>query len=328
MILNLDICECCFKVLVINCIVEEYIRNRFVGFISNNAFNYSKTDITIVKEIQLDEISSKYNSIINVSCKDYYEFKENECTYFIINYKNFVVYNDSEKLIEIYVNQNENINILRFIGVKICELIVSILIENGIFCIHSSVCTLQKNLFNGIAMLGPSGVGKTSLVYQMHKCGEYIANDDVAFFKIASNCMTVYKNTQYIGFDNYSLTNIFSECIQYIICKDGLELDKNRIDLQCQDPSAYAEKIRVKHIIIIEKERLDVPKLIKCSQIEAYKALIQSLLPFFSMCRFDLMDEIARKIMSMMLIYKLLPCNSISKTVDFLLIESRKMNEN
>lgn len=40
------------------------------------------------------------------------------------------------------------------------------------------------------------------------------------------------------------------------------------------------------------------------------------------------MDEIARKIMSMMLIYKLLPCNSISKTVDFLLIESRKMNEN
>ena len=60
MILNLDICECCFKVLVINCIVEEYIRNRFVGFISNNAFNYSKTDITIVKEIQLDEISSKY----------------------------------------------------------------------------------------------------------------------------------------------------------------------------------------------------------------------------------------------------------------------------
>lgn len=325
MTLYLNICNCVFEISEIDPIINEYIKNRFIGFVCDNGFQNYET-YTTIKATTLDKLIKEHSILTKMAHKEYQEFVCKNNIYIVVGGKNIIIYNQTTKIIEVCIERNALKNLIYFVSVKICDLIATVLFNNGVYCIHSSVCTLHKNVSNGVAMLGPSGVGKSSLVYQMYKYGELITNDDVAFFRKVSNSIVAYKNTQYIGFDDNSITNIFNECVPFIARKDGLDLDKNRIDLFGKDPLAFAESILIKNILIIEKEWLDTPKIEKCNAIKAYKVLIQSLLPFFTSSRFELIDSIAKYILTNIPIYCLHPCNSISTTARFILSEGRLAN--
>ena len=188
---------------------------------------------------------------------------------------------------------------------------------------HSSVCTLHSNAHNGVAFLGQSGVGKTSLVYQMYKCGEQLTNDDVGFFRITPSKLITFKNMQHIGLDDYSIKQIFPECEKFVSHKDGLTMDKNRVDLSKLATNAFAEKIIVKQILIVDSTRQSVPEIIECNSIDSYKTMVQSLLPFFTVKRYDLIDKIAKEVINMVPVFKLVPGDSIIKTVNFIRAERR-----
>ena len=326
--LSLNICDIPIRISVWNGLIEKYIYNRFSGFISSQEIDHSQKSLSLM-EINRDHINDiipKINSI-NID-KEYQEINMDGCKYYAIKDDNIIFYDKFQRRVYFSLCEAEEERILYFIGVKLCEIIVSHLIENNIYCIHSSVCTLDSNAHNGVAFLGQSGVGKTSLAYQMYKCGEQLTNDDVGFFRITPSELVTFKNMQHIGLDDYSIKQVFPECERFVSHKDGLTLDKNRVDLGKLSTNAFAEKIIVKQILIVDSTRQSVPEIVECSSIESYKTIVQSLLPFFTVKRYDLIDKIAKEIISMIPVYKLIPGDSIMKTVSFILAERRLANGN
>lgn len=290
MSLYLNICNAFFDIKINDSLISNYIRNRYFGFIETKEIPSNKSS-ALISEVSLDELLNNYSFNEDRVCGDIYEYNEDGCKYLFV-YSNIIVYDRQNSSVFMYISKEVPDKLLYLLGVKICEMITSILIDNGIYCMHSSVCTFERNIKNGIAFLGPSGVGKSSLVYQMYKHGEQITNDDVAYFHMTSSGITTYKNTQLIGFDDHSIETVFSECKAFISHKDGLSLDKNRIDLHKKDSNSFADKIEVRHVIIVDKIRLESPKLNKCNDLESYKNIVQSLVPYFTINRGDLIKSV------------------------------------
>ncbi len=326
--LRLKICDISIKISIWNQLIEKYIYNRFSGFLSFQEVTSSPKCLSLIElnKEQIDNIVPKMNCI-DID-KELQKIEIESSKYYVIRGGNIIFYDRFRG--QIYFSLEEGIEerVLYFIGVKLCEMIISYLIENSIYCIHSSVCTLHSNANNGIAFLGQSGVGKTSLAYQMYKCGEQLTNDDVAFFRITASELITFKNTQLIGLDDYSIKQVFPECERCVSYKDGLTLDKNRVDLRKLDSNAFAEKIIVKHILIVSSTRQSKPEIVECDAIETYKTIVQSLLPFFTIERYALIEKIAKEIISIVPVYKLIPGDTITKTVNFLLSERRLTNGN
>ena len=86
--------------------------------------------------------------------------------------------------------------------------------------------------------------------------------------------------------------------------------------------SAYAAKIVVNNILIVDNDRKEKPKLEICKSVDIYIAIMRALLPFFTLERIQLMDELTHRIMNMFNIRKLIPCNSIKQTSEFILYGS------
>ena len=116
-----------------------------------------------------------------------------------------------------------------------------------------------------------------------------------------------------------NIETTFEECKNYIVHKDESDFDKNRIDLNLMDSSYFANSITVKTFIIIEKERFIKPRIMRCSPIETYRVLIQSLLPYFSVDNHMVMREVADTLFQNIPAYRLYASESIVTTVDYIL---------
>lgn len=309
----LDICGVTFKVTLNNEYITRYIKNRFIGFVTDGK---QKSKYEIVN-IDNDFAKEKYEVLKNLHDeKDYYVYSSFFYNAYVIHHINFIVYDNREGKVYVNIIEDRNHTINSFSAVKICEIISHIINEHKIYCLHSSVATFNGDYNNGIAFIGKSGAGKTSLALSMYKKGEKITNDDVAYFTYQDNTMKVYKNTQFIGLDDYSLAHKFPEYQQSVVRKDGLELDKNRINLSNAD--VYCENIIIKRIVIVSSQREKTPSYKNVDQLSRVTHLIKSAIQFTAgSCSESLMRTLV-DIASSVPMYCLIPADSIEKTIDFI----------
>lgn len=316
----LNVCNTCFNIKIKNRTVFNYLKNRYFGFVSQIELSQDLLQTSIIEDSVLKNLVDDM-SILGFR-DGVSEFTNNDSRYVIIIASgaiSVIKYMPQKAEIRLFIDGSMPERMLKYIGVKLCEIINSILIKNGTYCIHASVCTALKNENDGIAFLGQSGAGKSTISYMLCKRGEKTTNDDVAYFQITCDGMCVYRNTQLLGLDDSSIEITFEECKNYIVHKDESDFDKNRIDLNLMDSSYFANSITVKTFIIIEKERFIKPRIMRCSPIETYRVLIQSLLPYFSVDNHMVMREVADTLFQNIPAYRLYASKSIVTTADYIL---------
>lgn len=310
---RINICNQCVFISLSNDLLFDYVRNRYSGFASTNEANVDFRIIEVDRKTAYNQYKVKFD--FNNQDRVIQERSERFEYYFVSN-ESIVVYDMNEHLCVVCVSEKISNRLIYLVGVIICDIVSQYLATCDIYCIHSSVVSFKGDISNGIAFLGESGVGKTSLAYEFVKKKEKIVNDDVAYFQYDGKRMRAYKNTQYIGLDEKSLCNLYSECKSYVVKKDGLSLDKNRIDLNGMDAYVYAEYIDVKKIIIINSVRSENAKLVPCDKISLYKHIFQSMIPFIPSKIISQKAIVDRLLSSNIIAYKLTPANTAKKTIE------------
>lgn len=315
MLYNLNICNCNIHISIANEMLSKYIINRYIGFVSSNSAAIG----LIISDLDKLEPQNSYG--INPSADNSNHITNQVKDGLDIEYISdiAIIVNDTEKnSCRIFVQEHVNEKYINLIGVRICDKINEYLASNQVFCIHSSVVTFKNKADDGIMFIGDSGVGKTSLAYEFIKKGEQLTNDDVAFVQIKNGSLIAHKNTQYIGMDDESIERLYSECGDYIVKRDGLLLDKNRIDLSQLHKDAFAGKIEIKRIVVVEKQRQEKASICQFDDILAYANLFKSIVPFSTTKRAMTSDIFDRIISIRLPIYKLLPANTAAATINYL----------
>lgn len=313
--IHFNICTCYIYASLSNYTLLKYITNRYISFVTDNT-NFDGMTIT---DISQDVLRKKYGLYFSTDNKDAVQCKMVDTLY--VNYvSDFAVILYDKALHTCYVCLQDDVsdNYIYLVGVQICNIIMRYLTENDIYCVHSSVVTFNKNQNDGIMFIGESGAGKTSLAYEFLRKGEQITNDDVAFICLEDNNLNAYKNTQYIGMDDVSISKLYPECTEYIIKKDGLTLDKNRIDLSEMYENAFATNIVIKRIVLIDKNRGNTADLSILDCGSAYSILFKAIVPFLPkdmILNPNIVDIIVSKKLPL---YRLTPANTAKGTVDFL----------
>lgn len=310
-----SVCASNIHISLNNYTLSKYIKNRYVGFITDKT---NSAGLTIV-EVSREVLINKYGFSFLKDNKGALLCQSIDRLY--VNYvSDFAVILYDKRLNVCYVCLGDNVsdNYIHLVGVQVCNIITEYLIQNKIYCIHSSAVTFNKSKDNGILFIGESGAGKTSLAYEFLRKGEQITNDDVAFIRLKNNNLYAYQNTQYIGLDDDSISKLYPECAKYIVKKDGLTLDKNRVDLLKMNRNAFATEIIIKKIVIIDRNRNDTASLNTLDSVSAYGILFKAAAPFLPkdiLINPNIVDIIVDKHLP---VYRLTPVNTAQETVSFL----------
>lgn len=261
---KIKINNCLFELYLQNSEIEKYILNRFRGFVVDKYVE--GTNLYILTEEKAEACSGNIDS-------DNIMVQKNETitNYFIGNYA-VIGYSEMEKKIILTVSEMPP-NIIQLIAVKLCDIILDVLFQNHIYCMHCGVIVLGDDCNHGIAIIGHSGSGKTSLTIKLTEKGARLTNDDLAYFTVADGKMRVVKNTQYIGLDEYNLKNNFSYLIPYVV-RDSF-LDKSRIDLYKYNPLLYVDELVIDTFCFISDKRKTCPDIRVLNVMEACKKILE-----------------------------------------------------
>ena len=313
---SIVICNHVIGVSITNDRLFDYIRNRYIGFVAECS---NATDDFRVIDISEQQLKIDYGIGVELdNIEKILKRCDHRDEYYYLADQGTIVYDQARSICGVYIAQSLNSRLTYLFGVTVCNIIIDYLADCNIFCMHSSIVSFKHDLSNGIAFLGSSGVGKTSLAYEFIKKGEKITNDDVSYFRLYDDHMRVYKNTQYIGMDDESIKRLYPECEVHVVKKDGLELDKNRINLSEMNKNAYAQFIDLKRVVIVSPERSGIAELKVCNEVVAFKNLFKAMTPFLPPNKI-VKKRIVERLLGLGLeFYELTPANSAFKTVESL----------
>jgi len=259
----INIFNCSFAVNIYDEKVLSYLLDRFRGFLhydQNIDFDaYIISEETIIDE-QLENIKDEIIITDNTLQK-------------IINIGSFatIIHKKKEKRI-IVQKRNVSLKISQIIGVNLCDIILDVLYENNIFCMHCGVVSVLDDCNNGIAIIGHSGSGKTTLTLKFAENGAVLTNDDIAYFKFENQKIVVIKNTQYIGLDEANLNANFSYLKPYIV--SNRNYDKLKVDLYAYNKQLYANKITINRFLFISKNHTLTQHINYISSFDAFRRII------------------------------------------------------
>lgn len=264
---RINVNDCLFELYLQNLEIEKYILNRFRGFVVDKVDKYvDGTNSYILMEEKWGGCfcNDNPNSIV---------VRKNETTanYFIGNYA-VIRYSENEKNIILMVGEIPQ-NIVKLIAVKLCDIILDILFQNHIYCMHCGVIALGDECNHGIAIIGHSGSGKTSLTLKLTEKGARLTNDDLAYFTVTDGKMRAVKNIQYIGLDECNLKNNFSYLMPYVVRESFL--DKSRIDFYSYNPLLYVDEIVIDTFCFISDKRKSCPDIRVLNVMEACKKILE-----------------------------------------------------
>lgn len=261
---RIKINNCLFELYLQNSEIEKYILNRFRGFVVDKYVE--GTNLCILTE-EKGEVCSGNTDPDNITVQK----NETITNYFIGNYA-VIRYSENEKKIVLTVNEMPP-RIMQLIAVKLCDIILDFLFQNHIYCMHCGVIVLGDDCNHGIAIIGHSGSGKTSLTIKLTEKGARLTNDDLAYFTVTDGKMRVVKNTQYIGLDEYNLKNNFSYLMPYVARESFL--DKSRIDLYSYNPLLYVDDVVIDTFCFISDKRKSCPDIHVFNVMEACKKILE-----------------------------------------------------
>lgn len=249
--MNLKIHNVNFNICFENKVIFDYIKYRFIGFISDNnciVRNTSHYEIIETKSNKKIIQLIKDKKIYINNKKDYYIFNTNEIYLWIADNANYILYNKNDKKISVYIAENCSSHTNEGIAMQICDIISYILHANGIISIHASATTFGDD---GVAFVGNSGSGKTSIALKMREAGEKILCDDILYLNVFTQ--QGIRNVQKIGLHEKNLKENFSYLSNNISHRDSE--NKERIDLYKVHKSWFINILQINKLVFVNSNK-------------------------------------------------------------------------
>lgn len=254
------------KTQVYNKYIDNYIYYRLYGFFVKSIEQY-RINLKILQKDKITELIESYK--FNITSDDF-TYNDENININIVNYKNYLIYDKRTSLLILYVQERTHI-IEKILSIKLVSMVLSLLLQHQIFCIHSS-CVKFKD--TGLLILGNSGSGKTSLTLSLVEKGATLTNDDATFIQYGKKFIAM-KNTQLIGLTDSGIKKYFHYLFHDVSFVDDNK--KYRIDLNQSNPKCFESFIEINKIIWIESHRREVPLLTDMKKMEMIKNICKNI---------------------------------------------------